>query len=136
MPSAAPSPCTGVAASRIGIGKRRCATWTMSRMTAPDADVTTPIRRGRNGSGRLRASSNSPSAPSRCLSCSNASASAPAPVGSTAATDIWNLPRASYSVSRPRHRTAIPSSSENFSRYASRENSTQSSDASASFRQK
>ena len=51
-------------------------------------DVTTPIRRGRNGSGRLRASSNSPSAPSRCLSCSNASASAPAPVGSIATTDI------------------------------------------------
>ena len=48
-----PAPACG--ASRIGIGKRRCATRTMSRMTAPCGDVTTPMRRGRNGSGRLRA---------------------------------------------------------------------------------
>ena len=95
MAGAAPSPCTGAGDSRIGIGQRRWATRMMSRMTAPWGEVTTPRRRGSSGSGRLRAGSNSPSASSRFLSCSKASASAPAPVGSIATTVIWNFPRAS-----------------------------------------
>ena len=36
----------------------------MSRHTAPTGEVTTPIRRGQRGSGRLRASSNRPAAAS------------------------------------------------------------------------
>ena len=43
----------------------------------------------------LRAASNRPAAPSRCFSCSKASASAPAPASSIAVTDSWNLPRPS-----------------------------------------
>jgi hypothetical protein len=44
--------------------------------------VTTPIRRGNFGSGRFFDSANIPSAASFALSCSRASASAPAPAGS------------------------------------------------------
>ena len=39
----------------------------MSRSAAPVGDVTTPIRRGKRGSGRLRAGANSPSAASLAL---------------------------------------------------------------------
>jgi hypothetical protein len=124
-----------VAASKIGIGKRRCATWTMSRMTAPEADVTTPIRRGRNGSGRLRPRRTALGA-QRCLSCSNASASAPAPVGSIVGDRHLKLAARLVQRERPRHLTAIPPPSENLSCFASRENSTQSSCASASFSEK
>ena len=56
------------------------------RVLAPVGEVTTPIRRGRNGNGRLRAWSNRPSAASRALSCSKASWSAPTPFGSAYST--------------------------------------------------
>ena len=51
----------------------------MSRITAPVGEVTTPITRGRNGSGRLRAAANSPSASSRALSLASKASSAPSP---------------------------------------------------------
>ena len=54
----------------------------MSRSAAPSIEVTSPMRRGRAGSGRLRDASNSPSAASFFLSCSNATCSGPNPCGS------------------------------------------------------
>jgi hypothetical protein len=74
---------------------RRWATRMMSRMTAPLDEVTTPMRRGQNGRRRLRSGANSPSAASLRFSSSKASISRPAPAGSSAVTDIWNLPRPS-----------------------------------------
>ena len=67
-------------------------TVTRSRTAAPDLDVTSAMRRGRNGSGTLRAASKSPSAASRFFSCSNASWSAPAPSGCASWTISWYLP--------------------------------------------
>ena len=87
----------------------------MSRSAAPSSDVTTPMRRGSTGSGRLRPASNSPSACSRRLSCSNAACSAPSPSGSSASQTSWYSPLTSYTLSRPRATTCMPSSGLNFS---------------------
>ena len=52
-------------------------------MTAPVGEVTTPMRRGSIGSGRLRAGSKSPSFSSLSFSSSNACCSEPLPSGSS-----------------------------------------------------
>ena len=61
----------------------------MSRMTAPVGDVTMPTTRGRNGSGRLRSSSNKPSAANLRLRSSSSAISAPTPAGSICSMTIW-----------------------------------------------
>ena len=63
--SAAPAPCTAQGASSTPtLGSRRLETRMMSRMTAPEREVATPITLGSSGSSRLRAGSNRPSAAS------------------------------------------------------------------------
>ena len=86
MAAGALGPCTLVSAIKIGTGKRRSTALMTSRTAAPLFEVTTPMRRGRSGSGRFFSAANSPSAASRALSCSSASASAPSPAGSAAST--------------------------------------------------
>ena len=71
--------------------------------------VTTPMRWGSFGMGRLRASSNSPSALRRFFNWSNASCSAPMPFGSTRTTVSWYWLRPSYVVTCPRQSTLRPS---------------------------
>ena len=61
----------------------------MSRITAPVGEVTTPMVRGMNGSGRLRAASNRPSAASCLRRASSSAISAPTPAGSSNSTTIW-----------------------------------------------
>ena len=51
-------------------------------MTAPVGDVTTPIVRGRKGSGFLRSGANNPSLASVALSFSSSAISAPSPASS------------------------------------------------------
>ena len=58
----------------------------MSSHTAPTGEVTTPIRRGQRGSGRLRDSSNRPSAASFARSASYWACRSPAPTGVTDST--------------------------------------------------
>ena len=58
-------------------------------MTAPVGEVTTPITSGSHGNSCLRASSNSPSAPSLRLRSSISAISAPTPAGSIASMTIW-----------------------------------------------
>ena len=60
----------------------------MSRITAPVGEVTTPIRRGRNGSFFLRSGLNSPSAPSFAFNFSSRSISAPSPASSNRSITI------------------------------------------------
>jgi hypothetical protein len=66
----------------------------MSRITAPVGLVITPITAGLDGSGRLRAGSNSPSAASRAFSRSNWASRAPMPAGSMVSMTIWYLDEA------------------------------------------
>ncbi|MCP2081383.1 UNVERIFIED_ORG: hypothetical protein J2W74_002569 [Methylorubrum zatmanii] len=61
----------------------------MSRITAPVGEVTTPITRGRNGIGRFRSVSNSPSAASWRLRSSSSAIQAPMPAGSIESMTIW-----------------------------------------------
>ena len=60
-------------------GSARAATRRKSRSAAPVGLVATPTRRGRKGSGRLRAGSSSPSAWSRSLSCCRSERLGPGP---------------------------------------------------------
>ena len=90
---AAPSPWTRQGATRTGReGKRAWSTRRKSRSAAPVGLVATPTRRGRKGSGRLRAGSRSPSSRSRSLSWASSRARAPSPRGSTSWTMSWYLP--------------------------------------------
>ncbi len=85
---AASSPCTRAARTTMrAAGWRVVRMRRMSRNAAPSSDVTTPMRRGSTGSGRLRAASNRPSAWSVRFNCSNAAWSAPRPCGSSASHD-------------------------------------------------
>ncbi len=78
-------------------------------MAAPVGEVTTPMCRGRVGTGFFRAVSNSPSACSFRFNSSKACCRAPSPAGSRCSTTIWKSPRFSYSVTLPRIRTWSPS---------------------------
>jgi hypothetical protein len=65
----------------------------MSLSTAPVGEVTTPIRRGSIGSGRLRDGAKRPSFSSFSFSSSYACCSEPLPSGSITCTEIWYEPR-------------------------------------------
>ena len=83
MSAAAPSPCTRVSRTRtLARGTRANSTFRMSRTAAPSSDVTTPMRRGKGGSARLRCGSKRPSRPSRAFISSKAACRAPRPRGS------------------------------------------------------
>ena len=82
----------------------------MSRITAPEGDVTTPITSGRNGSARLRSAANSPSAASAALRFSSIAISAPTPAGAISSMIIWYRLDPGNVVSRPVAITSIPSS--------------------------
>jgi len=88
--AAAVSPCTrtGLISTRTS-AKRRPMTLRMSRIAAPDGEVTIPILPGSSGIGLLRAGSKSPSSRSRSFNCSKASWSAPTPFGSISDTVSW-----------------------------------------------
>jgi len=71
--AAARGPCTYVSATRTQAGGKRVAiAVSTSRFAAASFPVTSPIRRGKRGSGRLRAASKSPSAASFLFSRSRA----------------------------------------------------------------
>ena len=72
----------------------------------------------------LRPASNNPSASSFAFSCSNATCSAPAPFGSMYSAEICNSPRSSYTVTRPRSTTCIPSAGRNLNSRACDRNIT------------
>ncbi|OGK90114.1 MAG: hypothetical protein A2W08_12195 [Candidatus Rokubacteria bacterium RBG_16_73_20] len=112
--------------------KRRPITRSMSRSAAPLGEVTIPIVRGNRGSARLRAGSNNPSAPSRALSCSNASWSAPSPRGSSSSTTSWYSPRCAYTSTLPKASTWSPSAGSKRRRRPRLRKSAQRSCASAS----
>ena len=73
-------PCTATArTSNRTTGHRRRAFSTTSRSAALARPQTRPTVRGRNGSGRLRSSANSPSAASSRRRCSSRASSSPTP---------------------------------------------------------
>ena len=73
-------PCTATLTTRNSTaGQRRRALSSTSRSAALARPVIRPIRPGRNGSRRLRAGSNRPSAASSFLSCSSRASSSPRP---------------------------------------------------------
>ena len=82
----------------------------MSRITAPEGEVTTPTTSGRYGSGRLAVASNSPSAASASLRFSSIAISAPTPAGASVSMTIWYFDCPGKVVSRPVATTSIPSS--------------------------
>ena len=90
---AAPSPCTGTGQTMTCVGQRSASRCRMSRITAPVGLVTTPMVRGRNGSRRLRPSSNKPSAASAFRRLSSSAINAPSPASSSLSTTIWYLDR-------------------------------------------
>lgn len=102
-------PCIGAGdTSSEKYGFRLRSVVTMSRSTAPVGEVTTPIRRGRNGSARFRASSKSPSARICSLSFSSWASSAPMPAGSTRVAISCIRPLFSNTETRPVTRTRSP----------------------------
>ena len=109
----------------------------MSRSAAPSALVTTAIRRGKAGNGRLRAGSSSPSSSSAFLARSNWSCHRPpAAVGSSSVTVSRNSPRSSHTVGRASMKTSAPSSGGPGRRSLSERHMTQRTCACASRRVK
>ncbi len=82
----------------------------MSRITAPDGDVTTPMTSGRYGSARLRSAANRPSAVNAWRRFSNIAISAPTPAGASDSMTIWYFDWPGNVVRRPVAMTSIPSS--------------------------
>ena len=83
------SPWTRTGQTTTCRGKRSEMRWTMSRITAPVGEVTTPMTRGMKGRSCLREASNRPSAASRRRRSSKSAISAPAPAGSRLSMTIW-----------------------------------------------
>ena len=110
--AAAPSPCTRVGTtSSSASGQRRAVTAMMSCKAAPSGLVTTPMRSGYGGSGRLRAGSSSPSLASAAFVFSKASChSPPASVESRSTTVSRKSPFSSQTVGRAKRNTCMPSS--------------------------
>jgi adenylosuccinate synthase len=79
-------PCTATGQISTWRGKRSRKRCKISRITAPEGEVTTPITCGKYGIGRLRAASNSPSVASIALRFSSIAISAPAPAGAMSST--------------------------------------------------
>ena len=82
-------PCTATGQISTLRGNRSRSRCRMSRITAPEGEVTTPMISGRNGSGFLRAGSKSPSACSIALRFSSIAMSAPSPAGRMSSMMIW-----------------------------------------------
>src|SRR3989475_1931693 len=133
----APSPWTRHGLTRTSAsGYRRPKTARTSCIAAPASDVTSPIRRGNVGRGRFRSAENSPSPWSRSRPCSNASLTAPCPIGRTCRATSWACPFAGNTSTSPRARTSIPSRSSNRRPAAAARNITHGTWAPASFRVK
>src|SRR5690348_15815413 len=133
----ASAPCTSTGNTSISVNaNRRQATDSTSRTAAPLGEVTTPRRRGKTGSRRLRASSNNPSACSFAFSNSNARRSAPSPASSMCSRINWKLPRGSYRLTRARASTRVPLPGRKRIRAFSRANIAQRTSAEASFNEK
>jgi hypothetical protein len=107
--SAEPSPCTFTGHTSTRRGKRSASRCRISRITAPVGEVTMPIVSGNQGSSRLRAGSNRPSAASLRLRSSISAISAPMPAGSSASITIWYLDEPGKVVSLPVAITSSPS---------------------------
>ena len=108
--AAQPCPCTATGQISTWRGKRSRRRCKISRITAPDGEVITPMTLGRYGIGRLRSAANSPSAASALRRASSIAISAPAPAGSISSTIIWYLDCPGKVVSLPVAITSIPSS--------------------------
>src|SRR5712691_1652810 len=107
----ASGPWTRAGAIRMcAIGYRRRRIVTMSCTTAPTSDVTTPIFRGNDGSGRFRATSNRPSAASFLRVFWYAAQNAPTPAGVAALMSNWTEPRRGNTSTSPETTTSMPSS--------------------------
>src|SRR6266566_5769270 len=105
----------------------------MSWTTAPISEVTTPIRRGNGGRGRLRAGSNRPSAASFFLVRWYAAQKAPTPAGVAARTSSCTVPFRRNTSTSPDTTTSMPSSRSNPKSSASSRKSVQEACATASF---
>ncbi len=82
MPAGASAPWTGVGARTTSAsGKRRRSTFRTSCLYTPVGEVTTPMRAGQAGSGRLRSGANRPSASSWVFRRRNSWKRAPSPGG-------------------------------------------------------
>ena len=102
MPAAARGPCTSVSATSTRAGGKRI--WIVlitSRRAAASLPVTSPIRRGKRGSARLREASKRPSAASVCFSRSIAARCSPRPKRSSESARSRNSPFAANSSGRP-----------------------------------
>ena len=88
-------PCTATLTIRNSTaGQRRRAFVSTSRSAADARPVISPIRPGRNGSRRLRARSNSPSAASSFFSFSSRASSSPSPTWRISSARRLSVPRA------------------------------------------
>ncbi len=105
MDSAAPSPWTWAGARRMSAGKSLPEVVTMSWMTAPLSDVTTPMTLGYTGSFLFLDVSNIPSASSFFLSISYSRNRSPIPEGVMVSTMNWYLPLATYRSTCPKAET-------------------------------
>ena len=114
---AAKGPCTYVSATTTrAAGNRAVIVASTSRFAAASFPVTSPMRRGRNGSGRLR--SKTPSAASFFFSRSSAARWSPSPKRSIDSARMRKSPFASNSSGLPKTCTRSPS--ERSSRNASK----------------
>jgi len=75
------SPCTATGHKSTRRGNRSARRCRMSRITAPEGEVTTPITSGRKGGAFFRSGANRPSAASFAFSFSSCAISAPTPAG-------------------------------------------------------
>ncbi len=82
-------PCTVTGHNKTCLGKRSSRRCRISRNTAPDSDVTTPITSGRNGRSFLASRSNRPSAANFLRRSSSSFNSAPSPAIAKESTTIW-----------------------------------------------
>ena len=89
-------------------GKRAVIAVSTSRFAAASLPVTSPMRRGRRGSGRLRSGANRPSAASFRFSRSSAARCSPSPKRSIERARSRKSPRASNSSGRPKTWTRSP----------------------------
>ena len=91
-------------------GQRRRAFSTTSFSAALPRPVTSPTCRGRNGSGRFRSASNSPSCASRCLRISIRASRSPTPTGRICRASSMSVPRLGQNTGLACRTTRAPSS--------------------------
>ena len=103
-------PCTATSrTAKRTAGHRRRAFSTTSRSAALARPQINPTVRGRNGNGRLRRASSSPSLASTRLRCSIWASSSPTPTGLIASAVSCRVPRFSQNVGRACTTTRAPS---------------------------